>query len=341
MTDRKKNLFVGAAVLAGLSLLGWMLLQFGNIAILPFTGGRYTVIVITDRADGISGGSNVSYRGMSVGQVQQIHLSDDMSRVVVTLQLNAESRVPGNVEAVFRSALFGSGGGVSLELLEPTPKGRLAAGGELPGRVSPLELIPKEIGELAADLRKTSQQFRESGLIRHLDEAVVNISAQSNKAGEVMESVQKVIGDQKFRDNLQSSMTNIKEATTKANQIADNLQIFSKDLQRAGGGIDRLTSEATDTVRDVRATVKKADASVDQLTKQISDRLLQVSTLLDSINVISKKVEQGKGTAGLMVNDSRLYEAMVDSAKQLNTTVSDLSRLVQQWEQEGISFKLK
>ena len=37
----------------------------------------------------------------------------------------------------------------------------------------------------------------------------------------------------------------------------------------------------------------------------------------------------------------RLYQAMVDSAKQLNGTLGDLNRLVQQWEQEGVTLKIK
>ena len=45
--------------------------------------------------------------------------------------------------------------------------------------------------------------------------------------------------------------------------------------------------------------------------------------------------------AQYVVNDPKLYESLVDSAKELNATISDFKRLVEQWEQEGISFKLK
>jgi len=40
------------------------------------------------------------------------------------------------------------------------------------------------------------------------------------------------------------------------------------------------------------------------------------------------------------VNDPKLYEAMVDTIQELNGTVKDLKRLVQQWEQEGVSLKM-
>jgi phospholipid/cholesterol/gamma-HCH transport system substrate-binding protein len=203
-----------------------------------------------------------------------------------------------------------------------------------------MDLIPKEFSELAADLKKTSELFRESGVIKHLDEAIVNISTQASRAGDVMASVQKVIGDERFRQDIDASVSNIKDATATANKIADNLQRFSINLDHVGGNLDRLTADATETVRDARTTINKAQGSVDQLTRSISDRLLQVSTLLDTMNSMARKVEQGKGTAGMMVNDPRLYESMVDSAKQLNTTLADLNRLVQQWEQEGVTLKL-
>jgi hypothetical protein len=40
------------------------------------------------------------------------------------------------------------------------------------------------------------------------------------------------------------------------------------------------------------------------------------------------------------VNDPKLYQGLVDVTQQLNLTVTDLRRLVQQWEQEGVSLKL-
>ncbi len=342
MTDRRKNLFVGATVLAGLILLGWMILQFGGVAISPFTSGRYSVIVTTDRADGIGEGSAVLYRGISVGQVKTIRMSDDMARVVLTLSMNADSRVPENVDAIIRpQGLIGGGGAVFLELKTPTPTGRLMGGQELHGQVGDLQLLPKEFTALAEEIRQTSAQFRESGVIKHLDEAVVNISDQANRAGEVLQSVQKLVGDPRMKQDIDRSLANINEVTQTAKSIAANLDKFSSSLERTGGNLDRLTSEATDTMRDTRSAVKNTQASIDQVTRQVADRLTQLSGVLESMGSVTRKIDQGKGTAGMIVNDPRLYEALVDSAKQLNATLADLKRVVEQWEQEGVSLKVR
>lgn len=342
MTDRTKNLLVGLTVLIGLVLLGWMILQFGGVAISPFTAGRPTVTVLTDRADGIGEGAAVLYLGISVGQVRSVRMSDDMTYVILTLQLNPGARVPANVEAIIRpQGLIGGSSVVFLELTDATANGRLAAGAELHGHVTGMDMLPKEITQLATDLRKTSQQFRESGVVEHLDDAVQSISAQSAKVGTILDSIQKIVGDEKMQADIKTSMQHINEVTTTAQSIATSLEKFSASLDRSGADIERLTTEATEVTKDARGLIRNTQGNIDQLTRQVGDRLVQTGQMLDTLNSLTRKLDQGKGTAGMMVNDPKLYEAMVDSAKQLNLTLTDLKRLVQQWEQEGVSLKLK
>ena len=53
------------------------------------------------------------------------------------------------------------------------------------------------------------------------------------------------------------------------------------------------------------------------------------------------KVDKGQGTAGQLVNDPRLYQSLVDTSRELNATVADLKRLIEQWEEEGVDLHLK
>jgi uncharacterized membrane protein YdfJ with MMPL/SSD domain len=56
---------------------------------------------------------------------------------------------------------------------------------------------------------------------------------------------------------------------------------------------------------------------------------------------ITDKINKGQGSAGLAVNDSKLYQALVDDSRELNTNLNVMQRLLEQWEQEGLSLKLK
>lgn len=342
MTDRKKNLMVGIVVLGSLIVLAWMLVAYGGLALAPFTPSGAGLTIVTEHADGVSQGSLVVYRGIQVGQVRGVKLGEDMTHIHITVELRPDARVPSNVVAIIRpQGVIGSTAIISLELTSPTPQQPLlAAGAELTGRTGGMTLLPEEFTQLAVELRTTTQLFRESGVIAHLDQAITNISVQSTKAGEVLQSIQDVVGDEEMKTNLHQSMANINEATLTARKIAGELDKFSVTLNRSGENLDRLAGEATETVRDARGLVKSAQTNVDKVTAQISERLVQVSGMLDSFSSLARKMDQGKGTMGLLANDPRLYESLVASAKSLSVMMDDLQRLVEQWEQEGMTLKL-
>ena len=83
-----------------------------------------------------------------------------------------------------------------------------------------------------------------------------------------------------------------------------------------------------------------AHQRIDQIGAQLGDRLAQMSTLLSTFQSVANKINQGQGTAGQLVNDPKLYEGLVETTRQLNATIADLQRLVQQWEEEGVSVRV-
>src|SRR5262249_46237099 len=150
---------------------------------------------------------------------------------------------------------------------------------------------------------------------------------QVQNAGKVLENANTLIADPKLREDIKTAITNIRTA--------------SETINRMGTKLDKLTDDAQATMTDLRQTVKTTGGNVETITKQASDRLEQISKTLDHFQSIAAKIDNGQGTAGQLVNDPKLYQALVDSTKELNLTITDLKRLVEQWEQEGISFKLK
>jgi ABC-type transporter Mla subunit MlaD len=86
--------------------------------------------------------------------------------------------------------------------------------------------------------------------------------------------------------------------------------------------------------------VTKTQAHVDDISKNIDDRLLQVSRLLEQFQSIAGKIDQGKGTAGMLVNDSKLYENLAETSKELDQTVKALKGLIDQWTDEGVYLHL-
>lgn len=318
---------VGVVVLGALGMLGWMLIQFGGRLVSPFAPAQMKIRIVADRADGISNGSAVLYTGVIAGRVDKVSRGADLQHVYIDASVDRQPPLPSNVQAMIRTAVVSGGASIALETLDAPPQGALTDNQTIQGRFLGTDLIPTEFTNLATELRKTAQQFRESNLVGHVDEQVANV-------GKVMDSIRALVEDKQLRTDLSESLASIRATTAKASTIATNLEKFS-------GNLDKLSSDASATIGEARSTLSKTESEIINLSKQTSQRLEQTSKLLDQFYGIAEKVNKGEGSAGALVNDPRLYESLVETAKELNATVADLRRLVNQWEQEGVSLKLR
>lgn len=323
MSPYRRNVIVGLTVLVAMLILGWMILQFGGELASPFTPKQFPIRVVSDRADGISNGSPVQYRGVAVGRVDKVTRGEDMVTVYIDALIDASPPLPANVEARIRSqGLIGTGAALALvtKTGDPGPRGNLAAGATIEAKYIGLDIIPPEFADLATELKLTAKQFRESGVID-------NVNAQVTKAGQIIDSADTLLRDPKLREDLQLSIANLREITDKAKRVSGNLEKFTDNL-------NQLSTQTT-------SAVAKAEGHIEGIAAQFNERMAQASTLLEQFQSIAAKVDKGQGTAGQLVNDPRLYESLNATAQELTVTIKDLRRLVEQWEQEGVSLKLR
>src|SRR5437016_6850287 len=117
MSPFRKNLAVGFTVLIAAILMGVMLLKFGAAPARWFGPKRLPIELVVDRADGISVGSSVTYRGVNVGNVTAIRRSPDQIQVIIDALVDAKLPPPGNVTGRIRSQIVGGGSTISLEVV--------------------------------------------------------------------------------------------------------------------------------------------------------------------------------------------------------------------------------
>jgi phospholipid/cholesterol/gamma-HCH transport system substrate-binding protein len=282
MSAYRRNLIVGSTVLVGICLFMWMALKFSGRTAELFAPPQITIHFTSARADGLSPGSPVYFLGMNVGRVTNLERRADGFGITIDAQVDRTPPLPGNLTASISSSSAISGGTyLNLDITGDHPEGQLQPEATLPASYVGLELrlLPPEVtqaaqqvGQMSDEIRKTMLQFRESGSLDHLNDALKELADETEKLKNLTDSLQK---------------------------------------------------------------------NSDSLNRQLGDRLTQIAGVLNNVQDITGKVDQGKGTAGMLVNDPRLYESLADSVKQLDATTTDLHRLVDQWEQEGVSLKLK
>jgi phospholipid/cholesterol/gamma-HCH transport system substrate-binding protein len=295
-------------VLLGLGVITWMILLFAGRMASLFAAPGLLITMKTDRADGVSQGSTIYYRGVPAGRVTGVQLEPDNQGVVISAEINKKPPLPANLKPVIRTqSAFGNAAQIDLEVTG-APQGQLAAGTVLQATYEGSGLIPKQFTELAEEVRR--QQ-----LLQHLDQAVLSIQQQSERAGQLLVSFQQIVGDPRTRSDLRTAVENMRAASESAVRVGSNLEKFS-------GRLDGIGDKADASLSDVRVAVAR------------------LAGILDHFDSVATKMDQGKGTAGLLVNDPKLYQGLVDTTRELNLTIAGLQRVVQQWEQEGVTLKL-
>jgi phospholipid/cholesterol/gamma-HCH transport system substrate-binding protein len=320
MTPRRRNVIVGVVVLGSMITLGWMILQFSNQSAGSLFNKGMEFQIVADRVDGVSEGTPITYLGVNVGRVTVIRRVAGKREVMLGAMLNEGEQVPANVSGVIRpQSALGPSATISFELKGDPAQENLTKESVVKAHHTGGGVIPPEFGDLAKDIS-------EQQLVAHATEAVKSLKEQLDRAGKTLDSVNDVLADPKVRSDLKATVANIHETS-------QNIERFSKKL-------DKVADETSTTLAQVRTTVDGGGKRFDEVARELGGRLTQMSQTLERVNSVATKIDKGQGTAGLFINDPRLYESFVDTARELNLTVADLRRLVQQWEEEGFRLKL-
>jgi phospholipid/cholesterol/gamma-HCH transport system substrate-binding protein len=98
---RRAKIQLAIFAVIALVALSFMSLQYMKLPARWFDVGRYTVTVELPAAAGLYGSGNVTYRGVEVGRVQSVRLTD--SGVAAELSLNSDVDIPSDLKAEVHS----------------------------------------------------------------------------------------------------------------------------------------------------------------------------------------------------------------------------------------------
>jgi phospholipid/cholesterol/gamma-HCH transport system substrate-binding protein len=360
LSERTRNYAVGLTMIAALAVFMIAVFKLGNLGM--FTHGRpYIVTITAPEAGGVAAGTSVNFNDVIIGSVSSIVLSPDMSHVIMTLSIQSDMHIPVNsIASVGKPPTVGAAY-VKFRLPPETPAATtylpIDGSATVAASTDDGALIPKkttdtltsaanEIATVAKRLTTTADNLNDLLAKRSLMDyntqdpktRTANISILVQQINQAVEDIHGILGDPKNRDQIRSILENV---STAAAQIKDTLNQFNTQLasvaKNANNTLDKFgTSADTISAAATQAsdTLRVTQSQIVRAAEQLSSTLASLTTTLDSIN-------KGKGTAGLLVNDPRLYEGVVDLMTSLKQTSSDLNTLIQKWKDEGLPLHLK
>lgn len=294
---------LGLLIVVTLTILIWGLSYLkGN----DFFSRSNHYYVIYKSVDGLLESNKVTINGYQVGQVRDIEFAPDKSgNLMVTLMIDASFKIPVNsVAQIVSSDIMGTR---SVKLVVSREN----------EYYSPYDTIP---GDVEADLKEqVSMQVlpiknKAEQLLSTLDSAITVLT---------------VILNEDARKNLTESFANI-------NQTIENIEKTSADLQdivsTGKGSIQQIVANFEDITtmfknnsEELDNTIKNLSSFSDSLSEiSISPIVLNISKATDQILTTLEKLNSDESTAGLLLNDPKLYESISALSNNLSYLANDI-----------------
>jgi phospholipid/cholesterol/gamma-HCH transport system substrate-binding protein len=327
---------VGLLVLAGASIL-----YFSFSEVRKDRSGGYTVNAVLSDAAELEPNSAVKIAGITVGEIKKIGLTDD-GRAKVAIRMNDEYRLhfpcdtegkkrQGAVASKTTSSLLGS---YYIELSPGFAKcPELQDGDTIPTTVeaTSIEDLSAQIKDILPEIKATSENIRV-----------------------VSESIREAVGDPAGREALKEMVKDIERI---ADRIDKTVETQSVVLERVMANAEGITADLRDissgskedlkiTLANVReitddikeftggpATLPGAEAEGTALTKadSVLGKLDSAADKLDAslanIESITKKVDEGHGVAGMLINDDETKDNLKGTVDEVSEFAQSITRL--------------
>lgn len=273
--------------IAFVAIVGIMVMYFG----IQFLKGinlfshNCPYYVMFDDIQGLGVSTPIYADGYKVGTVEDIDFDyENKGPIKVTIDVDKSLRIPVGSEAEIVKDLMGN---VQVDLLlANNPRARLESGDTIPGKLT--VGVMSKVSQMMPDIEK---------MLVKMDSILTNVNA--------------LLAD----PALATSLHNVKTITT-------DLAVSSKELSL-------LMADLNKQVPGMMGKANKTLANTERFTSNLAD--LNVQATLDKVNAtlegahqFTEKLNNGKGSLGRLMNDTRLYDNLNATIVSADSLIVDL-----------------
>ncbi|ORA19941.1 MCE family protein [Mycobacterium arosiense] len=250
------------AVFAALSLTAAtiMFFAFMQVPTVFFGVGRYTVTLQLPQAGGLYEGGNVTYRGVEIGRVQAVQLTNSGAEAV--LQLNSDIRVPADLSAEVHSV--SAVGEQYVELLPRSGKGPSLKNGDI--IPSDRTYVPPDINSLLGATNRGLTAIPRDNLKTVVDESYVAVGGLGPELSRLVSGTANLSID--ARKNLDA----IAALIDKPKPVLDSQTDSAGAVHAWAAHLATITSELRDNDSSVRGLLQKGSPAAAEASA-LFDRL--------------------------------------------------------------------
>ena len=306
---------VGLFFVIAIVIICFLIIKTGQFEIF---GGKkaYQISAILDTASGLDNNTDVRMAGVKIGTVKDIKLKD--GKALVIMSIFSDVQLPaGSIVKVTSKGILGD---KYIEIVPGRGAGKVAANSTLPTEKSvTMDDIMTVVYNVATDLKKITESLSNT----------IGTKKGEQQIGEIIENIQKITEDlreitSRNKDNLTESISNVKAFT---GDLKKEVPVISKKLDSLLTKLDKIVTENRP---DLRETIKNAKESTKKLSKT-----------LDYVESISKKIDEGKGTIGMLVNDEKIGKHLDDTLVSFKNAMDAATDYLSAYKNTGVYLGFK
>ncbi len=276
------------------------------------------VNAVFNSVDGLNIAAPVTINGYKVGAVTNIMPTEDYAKVIVEINIAANTKIPKDAAAVLVQPSLMGGKEISLKFVGNCGENCLVSGETLNGEVSGmvdgiLEIADPYLGKIDTILG-----------------AVSKLSVDENKQlGQTFNDLKSVVENVKILTDLvnnllASSSVNIAAALSNLNDITGNIKNSNDEITAMLQNINSITKQVKDA--DLQATIGSAKGALDNINQVVSGlegTLAKANGLLENISKITDFDNQ-EGLVATLFNDKNFKGDIDEVIDNLNRLMQDI-----------------
>ncbi len=325
--DMSKNVIIGiivAALLAVLFAAYYFFFSNDDFKKFNFYSIKY------DNVSNLSKGAGVFYRGLRVGKVKRIYITDNSNQVTVDLKVHKKYSIPKNAEALIVSGGLVSGNIIHLKFDSPCQGNNCAeSGDELKGRKG--GFLDKEAyaSKTKDALTDIGNSVKERYTAEENDELIGKTLRDINYLNQKLTSLQNEMGGiaSSSKNQYNAIMADVNAINQEVNkhgkikQLTADLNTLSKSFSNID--IKNIQNRATLTMKEANELKNNSNTSM----KDLQATMTKAKDVYNDLKDVMNQMKSEDGSMAYLMDKEGF-------TKDMNTTMAQLNQLSKNLEEK-------
>jgi phospholipid/cholesterol/gamma-HCH transport system substrate-binding protein len=272
-------------------------------------------------------GTPVVIRGVRAGRLEALELSDS-AFVLARMAIDPDVTLPADpVVLLNESSLFGewqatitSRDAVARDADVLRQVSETSRGGDvLPGATLPdIARLTAVAGQIAGDVASVAERVQ----LAFDEQAARELRSSVRSFSELSTTLAQTVREQS--NNLTTMSADVRGGVQSMLRSAELLKAVAErvDSSTSRGEVKGIVEDAGEAARQLRETSRRLLVISDQLGRSQG----RLESFLATSDSIARKIQSGRGSLGMLINDPTLYRSADSLLRQLNVLLADVQK---------------